>query len=283
MAGDGETLGMNSRRVSALLVFMLAAVALALTGCQTERRTHAPAAASRSAVMLLLISETGNLTAEQLQSHRDEVVRYVTERGLLAPDDVLVNDLAAADRIIRAVIGDSGGFKLSVFEQGGRASRDGETRRVYWLNTSPDPFFDAGYYYRDGPNAGYIPYIPRELPRSRNPNAPPPNQPRPNNPPATNPPTNNPPTTNPPATQPPRHRHDPNPSDKPDQPRPPHRPHVPDNPSNTPRPPREHPTPPPPRTYTPPPASTPPKVEPARPAAPRVDERRDDTKPPQER
>lgn len=277
MAGDGETLGMNSRRVSALPVFMLAAIALALTGCQTERRTHAPAAASRSAVLLLLVSESGNLTAEQLQSHRDEVVRYVTERGLLAPDDVLVNGLAAADRIIRAVIGDAGGFKLAIFNQGGVGiDPTGAPRRVYWTSASPDPFFDAGYSYRDGPDAGYFPYLPRELPRSRNPNAPPTNQPRPNHPPTTNPPTQNPPPK-PPDTHPPRPRHNP---DTPDIPRPPHRPPSSDHPGNTPRPPRDNPPPRPPPTYTPPPAPSPQptRSESSRPTVQKADERRDDGK-----
>jgi len=271
---------MNSRRVGALLALLLGSIALALSGCQTRHTPPAETRAARSTVLLLLVSESGNLSAEQLQSHRDEVVRYITERGLLAPDDVLVNDLAAADRIIRAVIGDAGGFKLAVFDQGARAGGSGTTRRVYWTSDSPDPFFDAGYTYRDGPNSGYFPYIPRDLPRSRNPHAPPPKQPQPDNPPTTPPPPKQPPSTQPPEHRPPRHHHDP---DTPDQPRPPRRPHIPDNPDRTPRPPREHPSPPPPRTYTPPPASAPPRAEPARPSAPRVDERRDDTKPPQER
>lgn len=272
---------MDFRRAPTLLVLALAGCAFALTACQMQSEPPRVTRAPRTIATLLLVSESGALTAEQLQARREEVLTYLRDRGLLAADDVLVNDLAAADRIFRAVIGDSGGFKLTVFNQGSVApDPTGVPRRVYWTNASPDPFFDAGYIYRDGPDAGYHPFTPRELPRSPNPNAPPPNYPR-HDPPTTNPPPTNPPTT------PPPHRPSP-PRRSPDAPGDfPRRPH---DPGDTPR----HPRPPegdrPPHTYTPPaptPTPTPqPRTsapEPSRPSAQDRDDKRDDGKPLPER
>jgi hypothetical protein len=126
---------------------------------------------------LLLASDDGKLTAEQLQARRDEVVNYLTERGLLTSTDVLVSNAAAADRIIRVSIAESGGFKITVFNPGsagGYYSANPALTSPPTIPDSPnwpnyDPWFDRGYYYNSGLNFGYYPYDPPDYLRPANP------------------------------------------------------------------------------------------------------------------
>lgn len=157
----------------ALPTLLLAGCLLALAACSTPPPPRvATRTAYKIATALLLASEDGKLTAEQLQAKRDEVVRYLTERGLLMPDDVLVNNAAAADRIIRVSIAASGGFKVTIFNPGGTGATyaaaptiGGDVRvRVgaddYW--PTYDPWFDQGYYYSPYPTPGHYRYQPRD-------------------------------------------------------------------------------------------------------------------------
>lgn len=118
---------------------------------------------------LLLTSEDGKLSAEELQARHDEVVRYLTERGLLSPEDALVSNAATADRIIRVSIAESGGFKVTIFNPGSTgayysaAPVDASvTARLDTAWPTYDPWFDQGYYYSSYPAPGYYRYYPRD-------------------------------------------------------------------------------------------------------------------------
>ncbi|WP_415910673.1 hypothetical protein [Oleiharenicola sp. Vm1] len=201
------------RFLRALPLALLAGGLLALAGCSTPPpprvTTRAPI---RINTALLLVSEDGKLSTDQLAAKRDEVVRYLTERGLLAPEDVLVPDTAAADRIIRVAISESGGFKVTIFNPGGTGAyysappdydrvRGGDYWPVY------DPWFDQGYYYSPYPAPGYYRYLPR-------------NEPRPHYPPGYTPPPSTPPASPPPATHKPARPHDRDHDARPPTPRP---------------------------------------------------------------
>ncbi|HLP26209.1 MAG TPA: hypothetical protein VK477_11055 [Acidobacteriota bacterium] len=241
---------------------------------------------------LLLASEDGSLSAEQLQARRDEVVRYLTERGLLAPEDVLVSNAAAADRIIRVAVAGSGEFKVTIFNPGSTGayySADPADIRVragaedYW--PIYDPWFDQGYYYSPSPAPGYYRYQPRDYLR--------PHYPRDYLAPVEPRRTPPPPVLRDPTPQPhPRDRnHDgrPDHGDRNHDGRPDWRDRAP---PKTPDVNRDHggrdhdiqprPTPPPPRIEPPtrsdPPRSTPPEPRPAPPRA-RDEDRRDDPQP----
>ncbi|MBI2510821.1 MAG: hypothetical protein HYV96_02480 [Opitutae bacterium] len=156
-----------------LLAPVLASCLLALAACSTPPpprvTTHA---VYKINTALLLASEDGKLTTEQLQAKRDEVVRYLTESGLLGPDDILVSNAAAADRIIRVSIAESGGFKVTIFNPGSTGAFYSSAPRVsgdvrvsvgsddYW--PTYDPWFDQGYYYSPYPAPGYYRYQPRD-------------------------------------------------------------------------------------------------------------------------
>jgi hypothetical protein len=279
----------------ALLYPLLAGCLLALAACSTPP----PARVTTRTVYkintaLLLTSDDGKLTAEQLQTKRDEVVRYLTERGLLSPDDVLVANAAAADRIIRVSIAESGGFKVTIFNPGSTGAYysaapalSGNVRvhvgsNDYW--PSYDPWFDQGYYYSPYPSPGYYRYQPRDYLR--------PHYPRDYHHPVEPRHTPPPPVISDPTPQPhprlPRH-HDndiprPNPRDPDRANRPdwrdshsPTRPHDADRAGDFhPRPERvapPPPAPPPPTRADPPPRSEPPRD--AEPRHPREDDRRD--------
>lgn len=279
----------------ALLVLSVAAVLLA--SCSTP---PPPRVTTRTVIKintaLLLASEDGSLSAEQLQARRDEVIRYLTERGMLAPEDNLVSNAAAADRIIRVAIAADGGFKVTVFNPGSTgayySARPTEVRvrpdvDGYW--PTYDPWFDQGYYYSPYPAPGYYrynrdylrPHYPRDYVAPVEPRRPPP-----------------PPVIQDPTPQPRPHDSD---RDRPHRPRSPDRDreglpdrrdrppaHRPDSGSPgdsghgvTPRP-----TPPPPRLDPPPrfepprPAPEPrPTPEPRRAREPRDEDRRDDPQP----
>jgi hypothetical protein len=149
---------------------VLLAAALLLASCSTP---PPPRVTTRTVIKintaLLLASEDGSLSAEQLQARRDEVVRYLTERGLLAPEEMLVSNAAAADRIIRVAIAAGGGFKVTIFNPGstgGYYSSGPDDVRVrvavddYW--SAYDPMFDQGYSYSPYPAPGYYRYHPRD-------------------------------------------------------------------------------------------------------------------------
>lgn len=152
---------------------LLAGCLLALAACSTPPPPRVTArTVYKINTALLLASADGKLTTEQLQAKRDEVVLYLTERGLLTPGDILVNNAAAADRIIRVSIAESGGFKVTIFNPGGTGAYyssapgvRGDVRAPigsddYW--PTYDPWFDQGYYYSPYPAPGYYRYQPRD-------------------------------------------------------------------------------------------------------------------------
>lgn len=225
---------------------------LLLAACQTQPPRPGAHPAQKIRIAVALVSESGNLTEEQIQARRDEVFAYLRQRGLIAVGDDVTSLIATADRIIRVVLGDVGGFKITVFDSPAVSSSLSGSRSYYrsgnW--SGPDPFFDNGLYFRSGTEPGYRPYQPNEVPRSRNPNAPAPDTPRP-----------------PPPERPelPRHTPPPRTDDTP-------RYHPPHEPRDTP--------PPSPPTYTPPPAppAPPPRSDPP-PSTPARDDKREDDRP----
>lgn len=226
---------------------LLGLATLLFSACQHEppRATAHPPQLLR--VAIALVSDTGNLSYEQLQTHRAEVLAYVSARGLLIDGDVLSDTLIDADRIIRVIIGDEGGFKITVFDSPAVLAARGASRTYsvggsYWVG--PDPFFDSGLYYRSGPDRGYYPYHPTEVPRSQNPNAPQPGRPSPA-PPRTDPPSTRPPGDpdhHPNRPTHPTPRDNPPPRDRNDHPKPNNPPPRHDTPTPPARP--SHPTPP---------------------------------------
>lgn len=172
------------------LPWLLGIGAVLLTSCSTP---PPPRVTTRTVyrvnTALLLASEDGSLSAEQLQTRRDDVVRYLTDRGLLTPEDVLVSNAAAADRIIRVAIASGGEYKVTIFNPGstGAYYSAGPTEvRVragaedYW--PAYDPWFDQGYYYSPYPAPGYYrynrdylrPHYPRDYAAPVEPRRPPP-------------------------------------------------------------------------------------------------------------
>lgn len=158
-----------------LPTLLLAALLAALSGCQAPPPPRVVTHATfKVQTALLLTSEDGRLTADQLAARRDDIVRYLTARGLLSADDILVNNAAAADRLIRVSIAADDTYKVTIFNPG-------STGAYYSPLPTPlphsstyqspyyDPFFDFGYYYSPFPEFGYYPYLPRSLPRPRYP------------------------------------------------------------------------------------------------------------------
>jgi len=148
---------------------LLAAAAILFTSCSTPPPPRVVSrVVTRINTALLLASADGQLNAEQLQARRDEAVRYLTERGLLSPEDVLVSNAAAADRIIRVSVAANGGFTVTIFNPGNVGAYysapvgDSATYPAASIAPSYDPFFDYGYYYNPWPEFGYYPYRQRD-------------------------------------------------------------------------------------------------------------------------
>lgn len=151
----------------ALSVLLLASVVW-LASCSTPPPPRVVSrVAPRVNTALLITSDDGQLTAQQLEAKRGEIVRYLTERSLLLPGDVLLSDAAAADRIIRVSVAAGGGFKVTVFNPGnvGTAYSAPAGDSAAYSAAPPasryDPFFDFGYSYNPWPEFGYYPYRPR--------------------------------------------------------------------------------------------------------------------------
>lgn len=255
-----------------LLLCLAAAGALLLgAGCQTHdsRRDRARVPTRMAVTTGLLLVPAKPLSAGELAAERTRIITYLRERSLLEPDDILVDDLAAADRIIRVVIGENGGYIITDFG-GDRRLERGDVYAapppgpfVYESPFLPWGLAAASWYYTTSPYApGYFPGYYDYLPGPRH--VPPPR-----------------PVVSPPA--------------QPSKPERPHRPHDPQAPGWRDRPPRTPPTAPPaegprrprpphaerpdvrpppsgdrPRPSSPPPASAHPRPAPApaRPAPP---------------
>lgn len=153
-----------------LFAAAIAGALLMLTGCSTPPPprpvTHT---VFRLNTALLIAATDGSLTAEQLQAKRDDIVRYLTERGLLSPDETLVSNAAAADRIVRVTVDAAGNYQVTVFNPGNvgsyysAPSSSGSTSyRAAPTWPDYDPFFDFGYYFSPWGDFGYNRYYPRD-------------------------------------------------------------------------------------------------------------------------
>lgn len=112
--------------VRLLVLAMLAALAAALGGCGAP---PGPPIARPTAVIyrpppppttaVLLAAESPTLTPAALEARREDVIAYLREHGYLASNDVLVNDTARADRLVRVVLDVNGRYEVTVFHPGG--------------------------------------------------------------------------------------------------------------------------------------------------------------------
>ena len=103
------------------------------------------------------MAETGSLSPEQLAAERERVIDYLRSREVLSATDVLVDDLATADRIIRVVVGADGGYKISYFGDNRQLAWSPSRRAApsvtddWYLSSAPYAFgfLGAGYLYYD--------------------------------------------------------------------------------------------------------------------------------------
>ncbi|MBA4136692.1 MAG: hypothetical protein C0518_05185 [Opitutus sp.] len=104
-------------------------LALLVAGCgappgppviRTNTTERAPPTITATAV--LLVADDPSLAPAALEAKREEVLKFLRERGELTTQDVVVHDTARADRLIRVVLRGDGTYRVTAFRAGGKAA-----------------------------------------------------------------------------------------------------------------------------------------------------------------
>lgn len=113
----------NLRCRRCLLAVALAWLALGLAGCgaalappvvRTTTTLAAPMQGSTATAVLLVSADPGVARAA-LEARREDVMRFLRERGYVTAHDSIVGDTARADRLIRVVVDANGTYQVTTF------------------------------------------------------------------------------------------------------------------------------------------------------------------------
>ena len=146
-----------------LLPLVLGVFTLLGSGCATAWEDDEQPSQRRSATLLTLVDESHQLTPEQMEERRRNIISYLIAEGYIYSGDELVQSAAFAEQIIRAKLALDGSFELTIY----RPERI--SRREINFDPAGYPVYtyfpgDIGYF-GDGFDPFYIPIAPYHGPR----------------------------------------------------------------------------------------------------------------------